>query len=120
MGGREQRRENVEEAVCVWKGRKVEGGRKEREWVDTYVQHVQRESRPHLARTTTLRTNSGGSFEEHNIRDLIPSVRVLDEGRNTCACVDDRLDDMVRTVLVEVAVERGAARPAVEPEHHRI
>ena len=58
-GGREgaAERECGGSSVCVeWE----EGGRgrKEREWVDTYVQHVQRESRPHLARATLHRESS--------------------------------------------------------------
>ena len=42
VGERERRRENVEEVVCVCGGEEGGRGRKEHEWVDTYVQHVQR------------------------------------------------------------------------------
>ena len=46
--------------MCV-KERKVEEGERgvsHCAWVDTYVQHVQREPRPHLARATLRRESS--------------------------------------------------------------
>ena len=43
--------------MCV-EGEEGGRGRKEREWVDTYVQHVQSESSTHLARATLRRESS--------------------------------------------------------------